>query len=90
MAVAVVLAVMLDGRQTCEVDDAGQPRDSASVLMLFNAFHEPLPFKLPGLRDGGWTARIDTARDDGVPVQPNWLGGDTHTVDGRSMVVLTQ
>jgi glycogen operon protein len=84
------VAMMLCGRQTGELDDAGQPRPSASVLLLFNAHHEALPFDLPSLRDGGWTARIDTARDDGTPARIEWRGGDTVTVEGRSLMVLMQ
>jgi isoamylase len=84
------VAVMLCGRQTGEVDATRRPVESASVLMLFNAFHEPLAFTLPALRDGGWTARVDTARDDAVPQQADWRAGDTFEVAGRSMVVFTQ
>jgi len=84
------VAMMLDGRQTAEVDAAGRPVQSASVLLLFNAFHEDLPFMLPALREGAWTARIDTARDAGAPAQAEWHAGDTVSVGGRSMMVFTQ
>jgi glycogen operon protein len=84
------VAMMLCGRQTGELNAAGRPVESDSVLLLFNAFHEPLDFQLPALRGGGWTARIDTMADDGLPVQRDWHEGDALTIGARSMVVLTQ
>jgi glycogen operon protein len=58
--------------------------------MLFNACHEAVSFTLPELRGTAWTARIDTARDDGVPAQASWRVGDTFPLEGRSMAVFTQ
>jgi glycogen operon protein len=84
------VAMMLCGRQTGEVDAAGHALESASVLLLFNAFHEPLPFKLPALRGHDWSARLDTQQDDGQPRQPEARAGDTVSVGGRSMMVFTQ
>lgn len=81
---------LLCGRQTGEIDDAGCSVASHSVLILFNAYHENLPFMLPEHRAQRWRVRVDTSSFDDAPEGIEWVPGDHYPLTGRSMAVLTQ
>jgi isoamylase len=83
--------MLLCGQRTGQTDDAGQPIHSDSVLMLFNAYHEELPFALPPHRGNAWTLRLDTALDGSPPFErERWQAGERYPMMGRSLVLLTQ
>ena len=82
------LAVFLNGLAIAEPDVWGQPVRDDSFLLLFNAHHEPLPFRLPPASHGElWQSVLDSA----MPVfsdRPTLKCGRRTVVDGRSLVVL--
>ena len=64
----------------------------ASFLLLFNAHHETVPFRLPDAHAGadGWFAQIDTTFDTGRPQQGTLRGGEHYPLQGRSLALLRQ
>jgi glycogen operon protein len=82
------IAVVLSGTHTEDDDGQLKPEDGDSVLLLFNAHHEPAEFLLPGA--GEWTTRIDTALADGGTDGEAVAAGSTLALPARSMRVLTQ
>jgi isoamylase len=77
------------GRQTGAMDDDGKTVDSDSVLILFNAYHEELPFVLPPHRGEHWSLRLDTAVE-GAFARSDWKAGEAYKMAGRSLVLMTQ
>jgi glycogen operon protein len=80
------LGVFLSG-DTGDVDEHGEPVKADSVLLLLNAHHEPVPFKLPtfGL-SYRWESLLDTSLDNG---QTRPVAADKpYELAGRSMAVL--
>jgi glycogen operon protein len=80
------VGVVLDGRgQTSGIARRGS---DATLLIILNAHHEVVQFKLPKVTGGrAWLALIDTnnpEEDAGAPRRP----GHLHAVAGRSVVVL--
>ncbi len=78
--------VRMPGDLIGEVDDRGQEIKGDSILILMNAFHEPIHFKIPARVKGQrWQRLIDT----GLPGAPrNWFAsGKAYDLKGRSMVV---
>ena len=70
-----------------------RPGEAGPFTVLMNAHHEPLPFQLPPVPNGGaWQLLIDTQ------VEPNghgrnadaarFDGQETYSLAGRSLVVL--
>jgi glycogen operon protein len=58
-----------------------------TILMLFNAHYEPIPFTLPETRTGQpWERLFDTTLPAGEPLECG--GGQQYDLQGRSMVVL--
>jgi isoamylase len=87
---AHTLSAVLCGRNTGEISDDGKPVLGASVLLLVNAYHETVNFKLPQHHVGDWQAVIDTKGAQGDPERADWKVDEEYPVDGRSMVVLIQ
>jgi glycogen operon protein len=78
------LGVLLAGNQIGEVDERGERIVGDTLLLLFNAYHEKVPFKLPPLGpDHRWEMLLDTA----APKRESVLGdgGETHDLEGRSI-----
>jgi isoamylase len=92
---ALCLGMLLDGR--AKVSAIVRPGLDATVLMVFNAWHDAVNFTLPELAQGlqddkpcesgtGWTLLVDTA----VPVNQQLAEfdcGAEYLVTGRSMLV---
>jgi isoamylase len=82
------LAFALGGDAIPLLDEHGRRLVDDGLLVLMNAHHEPVRFKLPAEEEGGgWLLEIDTAepsKEAGVP-----CAGD-YVVGGRAMVVLRQ
>jgi isoamylase len=82
------LGVFLNGATIPNPNPRGEPVIDDNFYLIFNAFHEPLQFVLPGPDYGAhWAKDLDT--------QTGWLeesellkAGDTIMVDVRSLVVL--
>jgi glycogen operon protein len=85
------LGVYLSGDGLSEEDDHGQPVAGCSFLLLFNAHHEPIGFKLPGVVSGArWLAVLDTALECGLArggvIEPDCA----YPLEGRSLALLQQ
>ena len=59
-------------------------------LVLFNAHHETIPFKLPDYAGSRWQALLDTAQDDGLSADGTFDAGAEYALQGRSLVLLQQ
>jgi glycogen operon protein len=81
------LGVRLAGDLIGELDARGEPTVGDTLLLLLNAHHEPLPFVLPETKpEHQWERMLDTADD---PTAPGMFeGGETYSLQGRSLVVL--
>ncbi len=84
------LGVFLNGDAIPTPDRRGEPIVDDSFYLLFNAWHEPIDFRLPDHGWGnGWTKVIDT--NDPVPDlrdRPLVRAGENVTVQGYAMMVL--
>jgi len=69
-----------------DVDERGQPIRGDSLLILLNAFHEPIPFTIPARMPGErWQRIIDTALPE---VEPDWFPSEqAYELKGRSIVI---
>jgi isoamylase len=54
------LAVFLNGHGLTEMDVQGEPIQDNSFFVMFNAHHEPIPFKLPEELGPFWIKVLDT------------------------------
>ncbi|HKE39533.1 MAG TPA: glycogen debranching protein GlgX [Casimicrobiaceae bacterium] len=83
------LGVYLAGKALDETDPRGNPVRDGNFVVLFNAHHEAVPFRLPGYGGGAWIAIVDTARDDGLAVDGSFAASSTYPLEGRSLVLLS-
>ena len=84
------LTMRLDGGAITELDENGERIVGDTLIVFLNAWHEPLPFTLPVVKEGTeWEVVFNSAVPD---VQPGSCvlaeGGPPHTVEGRSLMVL--
>jgi glycogen operon protein len=85
------LGMWLHGEQIPETDERGQPLADASFLVLFNADHEPVEFKLPDAGPGvTWTVEVDTATADGDPPRDAPAPNGAYKLEGRALALLRQ
>jgi len=87
------LAVYLNGKALRTQGPKGEQIIDDNFYIIFNAYHEPLQYKLPFEKYGNnWLKVIDTAsnmiNEKGKPM--HYDSKDTIPVDGRSVVVLKQ
>jgi isoamylase len=84
------IGLLLNGEVMDERDQRGRPVQDDVLFILLNAYHEPIPFTLPGIEDSPeWEVEFDTARPGGDGFAPIAPGG-TYELQGRSLVVLCQ
>jgi len=88
---ARTVTVFLNGEAIPSLGPRGEVVDDDSLLVMFNAHYEPLPFTVPPEHWGrDWGAVLDSSdptiglEDDGKRIQP----GDVVELHGRSIVVL--
>ena len=77
--------LLLDGR----APETGVRRrgELATLMLILNAWHESVPFKLPEPPGGsGWTLLLDTVRPD-LPEGERFDAGHTYDVTGRSLLL---
>ena len=85
------LGMWLNGEQLPETDERGRRLHDASFLVLFNAHHDQIDFKLPDPGQGGrWHTEIDTAFPEGTPDAAVTSPSGTYPLQGRSLVLLRQ
>jgi glycogen operon protein len=80
------LGMLLDGRAPSSA--VPRPAHDASVLLVFNAWHEPVSFSVPEHPEEGrpWLRLMDTTEPDAPPAPLS--AGDKLPVGGRSLVLL--
>ena len=61
------IGVLFGGRTVDVKDERGQPVTDDTFLLLFNAHYEPIPFKLPRVKNSkaGWHLLINTTDENG-------------------------
>jgi isoamylase len=83
------LMVFLNGEGIPYMGLRGEPVRDDSMLILFNAYHEPLPFTLPGPEFGdSWEVVVDTAVWEVPEPRPVAAAKTTVDVAGRSAQLL--
>ena len=83
------LGLRLSGDAIEEVDAQGKPVVDDTLLILLNAYHEPISFILPAHRRGvRWETLLDTRMADGQRRQHPVRGGESYDLEGRSVVLL--
>ncbi len=81
------VGVFLNGESCAAIDERGEPIHDDSFLLLFNAHHEPVEFRLPPLGATRWESVLHTGDPRGE--QPLSAGdGEPVSVPGRTLVVL--
>ncbi|HEV7509318.1 MAG TPA: glycogen debranching protein GlgX [Thermoanaerobaculia bacterium] len=84
------LGVFLNGDAIPGLDPRGERVVDDTFYILFNAHHEPIPFRLPTRSDWGerWTKVFDTALDGVKQTDETFEAGGDVPVEGRTVVVL--
>jgi isoamylase len=83
------LGVRLSGKYLDMTDEAGERLLDDTFLVLLNAYHESVDFKLPPRdRPACWQRVFDTVDPAAEPYE--WTGDAPYKVAGRSMVVFFQ
>jgi glycogen operon protein len=81
------LGVRLAGDAIDEVDSRGERIVGDTLMLLFNAHHESIPFRVPAVQPGEiWEPVLDTANPYGAKTALR--GGHRYELQGRSMAVL--
>jgi glycogen operon protein len=84
------LAVFLNGDALRELDEDGNPVRDDSFLLLFNAHHEPLPFRMPAAAFGErWRVVVDSSTELGER-DAEVAAGETIDTEARAMIVLSR
>jgi isoamylase len=80
------LGVRMAGDLIGDLDDRGEPLVGDTLLLLFNAHHESIPFALPATRTDRWDGILDTAEpeEDRAAFAP----GDRYPLQGRALALL--
>ncbi len=85
------LGMWLNGEYLPETDERGRTLRDASFLVLFNAHHDVIDFKLP---DPGpavsWRVELDTFQETGEPPADATFAEGSFPLQGRSLVVLRE
>jgi isoamylase len=83
------LGVYLAGEALAEVDARGRPVRDQDLLVLFNAHHETVQFKLPAhAGPGRWFALLDTAHEHGLASNGTFDAGANYPLQGRSLALM--
>ncbi|HEY6029413.1 MAG TPA: glycogen debranching protein GlgX, partial [Gaiellaceae bacterium] len=84
---ALALGVFLNGQEIPTRTEEGRPVGDDSYLLLFNAYHEPIPFKLPARRFGlRWEVELDSSAPDAEPL--TFAPRADVEVQGRALILL--
>jgi glycogen operon protein len=85
------LGVYLAGDGLSETDSRGRPVTDRSFIVLFNAHHEEIAFRLPDQAEPlRWFTLLDTARANGLTGNGTFAAGATYPLQGRSLALLVQ
>lgn len=81
------LGVRFPGDLIGDVNERNEPLTGDSIVLLINAYHEAIPFRLPARGKGQeWERLIDTADPEADSIKRK--GGEQYEIKGRSMVIL--
>ena len=81
------LGVYLAGDGLTETDGRGRVLRDDNFLLLFNAHHDVVPFRLPGY-GGRWVAMLDTSHQDGLLPDGTFDADAEYPLQGRSLALL--
>jgi glycogen operon protein len=85
------LGVFLSGESLGEVDARGRAITDSNFILLFNAHHERIDFKLPILCNTCvWLSVLDTHYHAGLHVDGSYAGGNNYPLEGRTLALLRQ
>ncbi len=85
------LGVYLSGELLGEVDRRGRGVQDDNFILLFNAHHERIDFRLPILCEGCvWQAILDTHYHAGLDVDGSFEGHALYPLEGRTLALLRQ
>ncbi|MGZ5047020.1 MAG: glycogen debranching protein GlgX [Usitatibacter sp.] len=85
------LGMWLHGESLPETDERGRALRDSSYLVLFNAHHDMIEFKLPGEGDSiEWRTELDTSFESGEPPADNASPRGTYSLQGRSLALLRE
>jgi glycogen operon protein len=82
------LGVFMAGRGLAERDEHGNPVEDDDLLLLLNAHHERIEFRLPGGPPVLWRVLVDTHADDGLPPRECFPSGASYPLEGRTVALL--
>ncbi len=83
------VGIFLNGDAIRSVTPRGEPVRDDSLLLLFNAHHEPVQFVLPPRRFGSqWQLELSTADPDASP--QNFSAREIVPIEARSVLVLSR
>ncbi len=83
------LAVFLNGEAIAALGSRGEHISDDSMLLLFNAYHDPLDFTVPPTVWGAeWEVVLDTSDDELTNGDRTYKPGEVMVTVGRSIVVL--
>ncbi len=83
------LGVYLSGEALGEVDARGRAIHDDDFILLFNAHHERIEFKLPALcANCIWQVELDTHYHAGLDPDGRYAGGDAYPLEGRTLALL--
>jgi glycogen operon protein len=81
------LGVYLAGDGLTETDARGKPLRDDNFLLLFNAHHDVVPFRMPDY-GGRWVVMLDTSHQDGLAPGGTIDSGAEYALNGRSLALL--
>ncbi len=85
------LGVYLNGKGIHSTGPKGETVIDDSFYIIFNAYQEPLSFKLPPVKYGiSWSMVLDTSKNIITEEGETYKAEDELKVDGRSVVMLKQ
>ena len=83
------LGVYLSGAELNEVDERGRPVRDDDFLLLINAHHDTIPFRLPAYgREDSWFCLMDTAFERGLGSDGRYAAGRSYPLQGRTLALL--
>ncbi len=88
-AFARCLGVYFSGEAITETDVRGRALTDNDFLVLFNAHHEAIAFKLPAYAGtANWLVHLDTSFADGRAPRESFDPGTDYALQGRSLALL--
>ena len=81
----------LAGDAITQTDLYGRPVVDNRFLVLFNAHHEDISFRLPDFAGGArWVVLMDTAHEDGLARDGAFAAGSEYALRSRSVALLLE